>query len=62
MFIQDKMDCSKNKDEILNIVTSDNFKKLFLNKDITNVIIWGSLVNDDFTQESDVNIAIISKN
>jgi len=62
MFIQDKMDCSKNKDDILNIVTSENFKKLFLNKNITNVIIFGSLANDDFTQESDVDIAIISKN
>ena len=62
MFIQDKMDCSKNKDEIISIITSENFKKLFLNKDITNVIILGSLANGDFTQESDVDIAIISKN
>jgi len=62
MFIQDKMDCSKNKDEIISIITSENFKKLFLNKDITNVIILGSLAIGDFTQESDVDIAIISKN
>ena len=61
MFIQDKMDCSKNKDDILNIVTRENFKRLFLNKGITNVIIFGSLANGDFTQESDVDIAIISK-
>lgn len=61
MFNVDKMDCSKNKDDILTIVTSQTFKNLFLNKGITNIIIFGSLANGDFTQESDVDIAMISK-
>lgn len=61
MFSQDKMDCSKDKAMILNIINSQNFRDLFINKGITNVIIFGSLANGDFTQESDVDIAIISK-
>ena len=62
MFMHDRTDCSKNKDAILNIVNNDIFKKLFLDMGITNVIIFGSLSNGDFTQESDGEIAIISKN
>jgi len=61
MFNQDKMDCSKDKTLILSIINSQSFKDLFINKGITNVIIFGSLANGDFTQESDVDIAIISK-
>lgn len=61
MFNQDKMDCSKDKTIILSIVNSQGFKDLFINRGITNVIIFGSLANGDFTQESDVDIAIISK-
>ena len=61
MFNQDKMHCSKDKTLILNIINSQVFKDLFINKGITNVIIFGSLANGDFTQESDVDIAIISK-
>lgn len=61
MFNQDKMDCSKDKTLILSIVNSQSFKDLFINRGITNVIIFGSLANRDFTQESDVDIAIISK-
>jgi len=61
MFNQDKMHCSKDKTLILSIINSQSFKDLFINKGITNVIIFGSLANRDFTQESDVDIAIISK-
>lgn len=61
MFNEDKMDCSKDKTLILRIVNSQSFKDLFINRDITNVIIFGSLANGDFTTESDVDIAIISK-
>lgn len=61
MFNEDKMDCSKDKTLILSIVNSQSFKDLFINMDITNVIIFGSLANGDFTTESDVDIAIISK-
>ena len=61
MFNQDKMHCSKDKTLILSIINSQSFKDLFINKGITNVIIFGSLANRDFTQESDVDITIISK-
>ena len=61
MFNKDKIDCSKDKASILNIVNSQNFRDLFINSGITNVIIFGSLANGDFTPESDVDIAIISK-
>lgn len=61
MFNQDKMGSSKDKTYILSIVNSQSFKDLFINKGITNVVIFGSLANGDFTSESDVDIAIISK-
>jgi len=61
MFNEDKMDCSKDETLILSIVNSQSFKDLFIKRDITNVIIFGSLANGDFTTESDVDIAIISK-
>lgn len=61
MFNQDKMGSSKDKTYILSIVNSQSFKDLFINKGITNVVIFGSLTNGDFTSESDVDIAIISK-
>ncbi|RII34777.1 nucleotidyltransferase domain-containing protein [Clostridium chromiireducens] len=60
MFNQDKMDSSKDKTLILSIVDSQGFKDLFINRGITNVIIFGSLANGDLTSESDVDIAIIS--
>nr|WP_312290461.1 nucleotidyltransferase domain-containing protein [Clostridium chromiireducens] len=60
MFNQDKMDSSKDKTLILSIVDSQGFKDLFINRGITNVIIFGSLANGDFTSEYDVDIAIIS--
>ncbi|MVX67101.1 hypothetical protein GKZ28_25965 [Clostridium chromiireducens] len=60
MFNQDKMDSSKDKTLILSIVDSQGFKDLFINRGITNVIIFGSLANGDFTSESDMDIAIIS--
>lgn len=61
MFNQDKIDYSKDKAVILSIVNSQNFRDLFINIGITNVIIFGSLANGDFTAESDVDIAIITK-
>lgn len=60
MFNQDKMDSSKDKTLILSIVDSQGFKDLFINRGLTNVIIFGSLANGDLTSESDVDIAIIS--
>jgi predicted nucleotidyltransferase len=61
MFNQDKIDYLKDKAVILSIVNSQNFRDLFINIGITNVIIFGSLANGDFTAESDVDIAIIIK-
>jgi predicted nucleotidyltransferase len=61
MFNQDKIDYLKDKAVILSIVNSQNFRDLFINIGITNVIIFGSLANGDFTAESDVDIAIITK-
>lgn len=61
MFNEDKRESSKDKTHILSIVNSQNFRDLFTSKGITNVIIFGSLATGDFTPESDVDIAIISK-
>lgn len=51
-----------NRDEVLKIIHSDLFKKIFLSKGITNVIIFGSLISGNFNEESDIDIAVISKN
>ena len=61
MFNKDKIDCSKDKAVILSIINSEKFRNLFINSGITNVIIFGSLAEGDFTAESDVDIAIIAK-
>lgn len=62
MFSQGNMNCSKDKDTILSIIINQKFKELFTNLGITNVIIFGSLANGNFTAESDVDIAVIGKN
>lgn len=49
----------KSKDEILSIISSEQFKNIFRNKNIQNVIIFGSLSNDNFNEESDIDIAVI---
>lgn len=49
------------RDEVLKIIHSDLFKNIFLNNGITNVIIFGSLALGEFNEESDVDIAVISK-
>ncbi|QAA33508.1 type VII toxin-antitoxin system MntA family adenylyltransferase antitoxin [Clostridium manihotivorum] len=61
MFNHNRYESSKDKTSILNIINSDAFKTLFTDKGINNVIIFGSLANGEFTAESDVDIAIISK-
>lgn len=50
----------KTKDEILNIISQDEFKNIFFKNEIYNVIIFGSLSKGNFTVESDIDIAIIS--
>lgn len=49
----------KNKEQILDIISGDEFKDIFFKKDIFNVIIFGSLAKEEFTEESDIDIAVI---
>lgn len=49
----------KSKEEILKIIYSDEFKSIFLNNNINNVIVFGSLSKDGFNEESDIDIAVI---
>lgn len=49
----------KNKEQILDIISGDEFKNIFLKNDINNVIIFGSLASGKFTEESDIDIAVI---
>lgn len=49
----------KSKEEVLELVSSQEFKDIFLKYNIDNVIIFGSLSTDKFNEESDIDIAII---
>ncbi|WP_061994187.1 nucleotidyltransferase domain-containing protein [Clostridium sp. ATCC 25772] len=49
-----------NREEVLRVIYSRSFKDIFLNNNITNVIIFGSLASGEFNEESDVDIAVIS--
>ena len=49
----------KSKEEVLALVSSQEFKDIFLKYNIDNVIIFGSLSTDKFNEESDIDIAII---
>lgn len=49
------------KEELIHIINGVEFKELFLQFNITNVIIFGSITKDSFSCESDVDIAIISQ-
>lgn len=49
----------KSREEICDIIYKDEFKNVFLKKDIKNVIIFGSFSGGDFTDESDIDIAVI---
>lgn len=51
----------KSKEEILKIIYSDEFKDIFLNNNINNVIVFGSLSKDGFNEESDIDIAVIGE-
>ena len=51
----------KSKEEILSIINSDKFKNIFLSNNINNVIIFGSIRNTSFNDESDIDIAVISE-
>lgn len=49
------------KEELMNIIKSCKVKELFLKHNITNVILFGSITTDSFNCESDIDIAVISK-
>ena len=49
----------KSKKEVLDLINSQKFKDIFLNNNIDNVIIFGSITTDSFNEESDVDIAVI---
>ena len=61
MFYEGYTDELKTKEEILQIITGKEFKNIFLNNKIGNVIIFGSFTKDDFNSESDIDIAIIGE-
>lgn len=48
------------KEGLMEIIKSSKFKDLFLQHNITNVILFGSITADSFNCESDIDIAIIS--
>lgn len=50
---------AKSKDEILQIISQDEFKNIFTSKGIKNIIVFGSLSKGNFNIESDVDIAIV---
>lgn len=50
------------KEDVLELIKSDDFRDIFLENNITNVIVFGSLLTKDFNEESDIDIAIISEN
>lgn len=61
MFYEGYTDDLKTKEELLDIIISKEFKNIFLNNGISNVIIFGSFAKDDFNSESDIDIAIIGE-
>lgn len=61
MFFSGAIDEMKDKDEILNIISQNEFKSIFYKNKITNVIIFGSLSKNNFSLESDIDIAIIAE-
>lgn len=59
MFSTGINDDIKSKNEVLSIIDSNDFKKIFTSRHINNVIVFGSLYDGDFNEESDVDIAVI---
>lgn len=50
---------NNSKENVLELINCEEFKNIFLENGITNVIIFGSLANGDFSEESDIDIAVI---
>lgn len=49
------------KEEILELVENIEFKNIFLKYNIENIILFGSITNNEFNEESDIDIAIIGE-
>lgn len=52
---------NNSREEILELVQSNEFKEIFESVNIKNVIIFGGLTKNEFNEESDVDIAIIGE-
>jgi predicted nucleotidyltransferase len=52
----------KSQSEIMNMLNSEEFKKHLKTMNLNNVLVFGSLLRDDFSEESDVDIAILADN
>jgi predicted nucleotidyltransferase len=52
----------KSQSEILDMLNSEEFKNHLKTMKLNNVLVFGSLLRDDFSEQSDVDIAILSEN
>lgn len=50
-----------NRDEIINILKSTQCIELFKKQNINSVLLFGSIVTEDFEEYSDVDIAVLSE-
>lgn len=52
----------KSQSEILDVLNSEEFKNHLKTMNLNNVLVFGSLLRDDFSEQSDVDIAILAGN
>ncbi|MGK0466981.1 nucleotidyltransferase family protein [Clostridium sp.] len=52
----------KSQSEILDRLNSEEFKNYLKTMNLNNVLVFGSLLRDDFSEQSDVDIAILAEN
>ena len=52
----------KSQSEILDMLNSEEFENHLKTMKLNNVLVFGSLLRDDFSEQSDVDIAILSEN
>jgi predicted nucleotidyltransferase len=52
----------KSQSEILDMLNSEEFKNHLKTMNLNNVLVFGSLLRDDFSEQSDVDIAILAEN
>ena len=53
---------SKSQSELLDMLNSEEFKNHLKTMNLNNVLVFGSLLRDDFNEQSDVDIAILAEN